>query len=305
MATKRINKKKKDSSNYLIFMAILTLIALIAAIYLIIKVYKNDEPETSSNEPSDSISEALSGTSHESKEQSEISEVSQISKDPTADYESYIGVDYAIDMTNWEQYVCPADDKEFIVLANKDNPLGRDYVPLNLTDVLATRKDGRATQKMVETAEKALEALMLEAAQNNVTNVSVTSAYRSYEFQESLFNGYCDKYQYKYNTREECEEYVNTFSARPGESEHQTGLVCDMHNLSSAEVTFAQTPEAKWLAENSYRFGFILRYPQDKTEITKYSFEPWHFRFVGRTAATDMFLNDLCLEEYLELQGSN
>ena len=76
-----------------------------------------------------------------------------------------------------------------------------------------------------------------------------------------------------------------------------------MHNISSAEVTFAQKPEAKWLAENCYRFGFILRYPEDKTEITGITFEPWHFRFVGREYATQMHEKNMCLEEYMEYLG--
>ena len=76
-----------------------------------------------------------------------------------------------------------------------------------------------------------------------------------------------------------------------------------MHNIGSAEVSFAKKPEAKWLAENCYRFGFILRYPEDKTDITSITYEPWHFRFVGREAATKMHENGMCLEEYIEHIG--
>ena len=77
----------------------------------------------------------------------------------------------------------------------------------------------------------------------------------------------------------------------------------DMHNLPSAEQSFAQKPEAKWLAENCYRFGFILRYPEDKQSITNIIYEPWHFRFVGREAATEMHEKGMCLEEYVEYLG--
>lgn len=305
-------KKKKNSNNYLIFISILTVLAVITAILLIITVYKKDDPETESGANSHTSSEVASEFSTTSSAESIDSiesivsqTTSVISGNPTTDYENAIGKEYAIDMTAWEQYVCPENDDAFLILVNKTHTLASDYVPADMIDVVATRKDGRATQKMVSTAEKALEAFMLEAAQNNVTNVTVTSAYRSYTYQETLFNGYCNDHQSEFATREECEAYVNTFSARPGQSEHQSGLVCDMHNLGSAEISFANTAEAKWLAENAHRFGFILRFQEDKVAITGYQFEPWHFRFVGRTAATEMYESGQCLEEYLETSGAH
>ncbi|MFR5864844.1 MAG: D-alanyl-D-alanine carboxypeptidase family protein [Acutalibacteraceae bacterium] len=82
-------------------------------------------------------------------------------------------------------------------------------------------------------------------------------------------------------------------------SEHQSGLCVDMHNLPSANISFGETAQAKWLAENAHRFGFILRFPADKTDITGVQYEPWHFRFVGREAATEIYEQGLCLEEYL------
>ena len=77
-----------------------------------------------------------------------------------------------------------------------------------------------------------------------------------------------------------------------------------MHNLGAADTAFGDTSEAKWLAENAHRFGFILRYPADKTGITGVQYEPWHFRFVGREAATEIYEQGLCLEEYIaSLEG--
>ena len=84
-----------------------------------------------------------------------------------------------------------------------------------------------------------------------------------------------------------------------GCSEHQTGLAVDMHNMSSAQPAFADTYEAKWLAENAWKFGFILRFPSDKTEVTGMTFEPWHYRYVGRYHAKIIRDNGLCLEEYI------
>ena len=86
----------------------------------------------------------------------------------------------------------------------------------------------------------------------------------------------------------------------PGASEHQTGLTADIHTLSSASLKFAGTPAAVWLEENAQYFGFILRYPEDKTEITGIMYEPWHFRFVGRYHAMRITELGMCLEEYMK-----
>ena len=221
----------------------------------------------------------------------------------TKKYEETIGLRYQIDMNAYEQYVNPEDPMEYVFLVNSTHKLSSDYVPSDLTDCIHTRKDGRNMQQLRLYAEKALEAFLAEGALCGVTNVTVTSAYRSYSYQNKLFNQYVDQHLSKYKTREECEKYVETFSARPGTSEHQSGLCCDMHNMGSAQQSFAKKPEAKWLAENCWRFGFILRYPEDKEDITKIIYEPWHFRFVGRVAATAMHESGMCLEEYCDSLG--
>lgn len=222
---------------------------------------------------------------------------------PTQKYEVSVGVRYSIDMSEFEQFVAPEDPLEYVFLVNPTHTLASDYEAEDMIDCVYTRKDGRAMQKMRLYAEKALEAFLAEGANFNVTNVTVTSAYRSYSYQGTLFNRYCEQNQSKFKTREECEAYVLTFSTKPGTSEHQSGLCCDMHNMGSAQASFAKKPEAKWLAENCWRFGFILRYPEDKVDITKITYEPWHFRFVGREAATEMHNLGMCLEEYCQYKG--
>lgn len=220
--------------------------------------------------------------------------------DPLAKYAEYDDTAYATDVSQYLEYIEPRSD-EYLFLVNPTHTLAADDVPADLTDCIYTRQDGRKTQQLRLYAAKALEAFMAEGkALGKVDRVSVTSAYRSYEYQDYLFNLYCEENKDKFPTREEVENYVLTFSTRPGTSEHQSGLCMDMHNLGSANVAFAQKPEAKWLAENCYRFGFILRYPADKTEITGITYEPWHFRYVGRYHATRMHELGLCLEEYIE-----
>lgn len=99
-------------------------------------------------------------------------------------------------------------------------------------------------------------------------------------------------------TKDETVAHVLTYSTRPGTSEHQSGLCCDMHNLPETTSKFDNTPEAIWLAENAHRFGFILRYPPNTQHITGIKHESWHFRFVGRTAATEIYERGITLDEY-------
>src|SRR5699024_5056985 len=95
-------------------------------------------------------------------------------------------------------------------------------------------------------------------------------------------------------------EMADTYSARPGHSEHQTGLAFDLNEISDA---FAGTPEAEWLAEHAHEYGFIIRYPADKEDITGYSYEPWHVRYLGKEIAEKVYESGLCLEEYLGIDS--
>ena len=175
------------------------------------------------------------------------------------------------------------------------------YVPSDLVNIRASRSD--RTERMVETAEMALQALYIEMRAAGYTDVSVTSGYRSYDKQEYLYNLYTEQEMAAGISRAEAQKIVDTYSARPGTSEHQTGLCVDMHNLGSASQAFAKKEAYKWLIENCYKFGFILRFPEGKEDITGYSFEPWHYRFVGRYHASEMHRLDMCLEEYIEYIG--
>ena len=209
-------------------------------------------------------------------------------------------VNFISDLSAYEQYFNPPAEQadEYIVLINQTNPLiPQDYIPPDLVDVIDTRQD-RAMRKLREYPAKALEAFLIEARANGYTNVTVTSAYRSYAEQTQIFNQELERIRPTYG--DDAEEIVAVAIAYPGQSEHQSGLSLDMHNATSAGQTFGTTAEGKWLAENAHYFGFILRYPEDKTEITGIKYEPWHFRYVGRFHATRIYDLGLCLEEYWE-----
>ena len=171
----------------------------------------------------------------------------------------------------------------YLILVNAQNRIDANYVPQNLTNVADPRYDPPA--QMVDVAATALKAMFIEMRANGITNVTVTSGYRSYQSQSWYFNHYTENEMAKNTslTREQAEAIVVTYSNRPGTSEHQTGLCCDMHNLPSADQSFGNTEAGKWLAQNCWKFGFVVRYPAGKTDATLgVTYEPWHFRYVGR-----------------------
>lgn len=186
----------------------------------------------------------------------------------------------------------PAD---LLVLVNKENNLSPTYIPedLIIPNVPFSFEGEDQKKYLRKDAAQALEALITKAQEEGHSILAV-SGYRSYERQKAIFLGNVKKHGFK---------KANTFSALPGQSEHQTGLAMD---VSSASVNyrlsnnFAETPEGMWLNDNAHLFGFIIRYSQDKVHITGYQYEPWHIRYVGIDAATEIKMNNLTLEEYLD-----
>ena len=227
--------------------------------------------------------------------------------------------EFKSDLSEYEKYM-NVQGEDYLILVNPSHPLKSTYEPDDLISVESTR-EGRAKTKLRVYAAKALEALYIEADANGMlfenrakgsdgrshSNVlSVTTAYRSYKTQKSLYNGYVerDAKLYPEMTLEEVKAMVATYSCPPGTSEHQTGLCVDMHNWHTAgrymADDFAASPVGVWLAENCYKFGFVLRFAKDKTDITGITFESWHYRYVGRFHATRMHELNMCLEEYVE-----
>ena len=212
--------------------------------------------------------------------------------------------DYQNDVSSIMQYIDPEDNTNFLLLVNPDNPLPADYVPNDLSPIPQAYTGIGYTYSLEHTAQKALVAMMADMVAALKTNSPyVTSAYRSYEYQETIFNSYIRKYLLLGYSMEEVRAEVLKTSAAPGTSEHQSGLCVDflttsMNDLNNEE--FEQTQAFLWLSANAHKYGFILRYPEDKADVIFHDYESWHYRFVGRRAATEIYLSGLCLEEYLE-----
>jgi len=184
------------------------------------------------------------------------------------------------------------DGNNIEVLVNKTNWLAKEFVPIDLiipkvNFLLDTNSEAMFLRK--ESA-KALEKLFKNAKKEKI-ELYAASGYRSYKRQSEIF---------KKNLKKDG-KIANKYSARAGQSEHQTGLAID---VTCKDVNFDLVEEFEgskaylWLFNNSHKFGFILRYPKGKEDITGYIFEPWHLRYVGKELAYKLYMEEITLEEY-------
>lgn len=187
-----------------------------------------------------------------------------------------------------------------ILIANKSYPLDKNYIPTG-THKQANSGTSHCAECIIEEGYQAFLRMKNELASEGIT-MWIQSGYRSYNLQNSLYNGYVNR---------SGKEAADTFSARPGHSEHQTGYafdVCASKNGKSYPCitsSFNGTEPALWLKDNCYKYGFILRYPEGKDNETGYKHESWHFRYVGVELATKLYNNGnwITLENYLGIDS--
>jgi D-alanyl-D-alanine carboxypeptidase len=209
--------------------------------------------------------------------------------------------DFKLDLSAYEKYMNPENKDDYLIIANRDKLLSADFVPKDLTKVYKASSNADK-YNMTFVAAKAFEALVKEAEANSL-NIYPCSGYRSYETQKYLFQIYVNGHiKNDGMTYDEAYAYASTYSMIEGASEHQTGLTMD---VNWTETTFGDTKESKWLVENAHKFGFVIRYPADKEDVTGISWEPWHLRYVGRYHAEKMKKLNMCLEEYLVYLNKN
>ena len=167
-----------------------------------------------------------------------------------------------------------------VIVVNKTYSLPSNFAPNNLVTI-------NGYIKVVDYVKNAFNELKSDASSIGL-NIYASSGYRSYSDQKYIYNNY---------VKMDGQEKADTYSARAGYSEHQTGLAIDVNTI---DMTFDNTEESIWLKENCYRYGFIIRYPKNKDSITGYMYEPWHIRYVGKELAKKLY-NDgqwITLEEY-------
>ncbi|EAD5867534.1 D-alanyl-D-alanine carboxypeptidase family protein [Listeria innocua] len=195
---------------------------------------------------------------------------------------------------NGIQYI--ENEENILVLANKDYSLQPTYTPPDLVRPNVTFSFGNEQVEKAQLRKEAGTALeeMFKAANQDGKKLFAVSGYRSYKRQQEVF-------QAEVNSKGD--KKAREAVAYPGTSEHQTGLAMDISSENqSYELTeaFGTTPEGKWLEENAHNYGFILRYMKGREDITKYQYESWHYRYVGKDAATIIYKNNWTLEEFFE-----
>ena len=180
----------------------------------------------------------------------------------------------------------------YLTLANRDHLLDASYAPNDLVTVTAKHVSGR-----FQLRKEAHDALlqMFAAAKEDGCTLYVKSAYRSYQTQNTMY----------YNRLERNNGRDDGWVSYPGASDHQTGLGLDVLNYAWTQkdgmnAEFGNAKEAQWMAEHCHEYGFVIRYQQDKQEITGINYEPWHLRYVGLACADYMYRNNLSLEEFTE-----
>lgn len=184
-------------------------------------------------------------------------------------------------------------EEEYIRLVNKENLLEEDYIPKDLVKIKVQKTSSTAIE-MRQVASDALDEMFSDAKEEGLT-LYAHSGYRSYRTQNTMY----------YNRLERNKGKDDGAVAYPGSSDHQTGLGIDVINKAwigkRFNSDFAKTEHAQWMAENCWRYGFIIRYPQGKEDITQIIYEPWHLRYVGVDAAQYMTVKGLTLEEFTPL----
>lgn len=200
-----------------------------------------------------------------------------------------IGKIYDYNIKNDTKAVDTSNIKVNSLLVNRYNGLDKKYIPEDLVEPNiefaeeSTSEERKVSKKMAE----ALEQLISDARKEGIYLLG-NSGYRSYRYQKKLYND---------RVKKDGKELADAYVAKPGYSEHQTGLAIDITNR---QRYFVQgTIEAEWLKNNCYKYGFIIRYPQGKESITGINYEPWHIRYVGEEAAKYINNNNITLEEYL------
>lgn len=298
----RSKKRKKGTSQEVKLLASLLCIVIIVAAVCIV-MSKNDKNNTGSSSSYISSSASVSGNKSPN-----ISSETQASSNNTvtgnadvvsgtADIESSVSSSVVTDATlvfDDTAFVGNTPDSWNLILVNSTNKLDKDYVPeLHTKKIYGVHAGGYQISSKIYDAYTA----MVAAAKKDGVSLVACSVYRQYSSQERNYNNRVTKLMNEGMTREAAEAKAATVIARPGTSEHQTGMAVDFNPCTSS---FENSTQYKWLSKNAEDYGFIQRYKAEKSSITGIIDEPWHYRYVGVEHAKA--INDLgmCLEEYID-----
>jgi len=285
--TKVVNKKlklKKKNFTILLILIFTCLFIVTNGINVINKIITNKN--TSSTKQTEKKKEINEKISHYNKNFKDRYIAYKKKNKNLSDEEIITRVNIGLDNEYYTNTKPSTNLNKNTILVNKYNYLEENYIPNDLEDI--SLQYARSGMKLVREAKEAYEAMAKNASTSNLKLVA-TSSYRSYEYQEKLYNNYI---------KSDGIEAADTYSGRPGFSEHQTGLAVDIYNGKETYTNFEKTKEFEWMQKNAYKYGFILRFPKDKENITGYIYESWHYRYVGTKIATYIHENNISYEEY-------
>lgn len=255
-------RKKKVRKNLIIFVQTLVIIALVIALTVVSSNYISLKNSINSNNSSGASS--ITDSSTESN--------TEILVDETKEW--------------------------YLKLVNPDLSVTNEFISsVKLTNIDSRFTDGKESSKFLD--ERVAEAFvnMCEAALKDGIALKSVSAYRTYNYQNNLFNNRVERCVNEGYSREEAKKVAATIVAIPGTSEHHLGLAVD---INSVEESFEDTTAFRWLQQNAENYGFIMRYSKEKKSITKIIYEPWHYRYVGVEHAKRINELNMCLEEYID-----
>lgn len=300
---KKVKKKYRKSVLIIILLIDILLIAISAFLYKnnkidnnepeeIIKVPSEDEnkekPESTTTSTSTTTTSSTTSTTTSTTKTTTTTTTTKTTSNQNQNQNSNLSnktsKGYTIEYRNGAYYI------NNVLVVNKTYQLTKDWKPVNPYKTVPS--DGFDRNPLDKDAYEAWKLMKSDAASLGL-NLWAQSGYRSYDYQNDLYNGY---------VKRNGKTSADTFSARPGASEHQTGLAFDLNTISNS---FKDTAEGKWVAKNAYIYGYILRYPEGKTNETGYIYEPWHIRYVGKELAKELYNNGdwITMESYFGIDS--
>ena len=287
---KKVKKKYQKSVLIIILLIDILLIGISTCLYCNNKndnnkqEEKNKEPFEDENEEKTESTTTITSTTTSSTTTTTTTIKTTSNQNQNSSVSNKTSKGYTIEHKNGAYYI------NNVLIVNKTYKLTKDWKPVNPYKTVPS--DGFDRNPLDKDAYEAWKLMKSDAASLGL-NLWAQSGYRSYDYQNDLYKGYI-----KRNGK----TAADTFSARPGASEHQTGLAFDLNTISNS---FKDTAEGKWVAKNAYIYGYILRYPEGKTNETGYIYEPWHIRYVGKELAKKLYNNGnwITMESYFGIDS--
>lgn len=280
---RRLTRRQKiQRRNRMILASVVALVVLAVILVAVIKGCADKSDDINAN-ATGSANEAVSSASNEvqTKEtvtQPSTEETTEETTQETTPAGNYTANGFLIEEIDGATYI------DGVLIANKTYGLPSTFVPTNPENPVTEERSVKCLDKDLMNAWNSL----LKDATKEGLNLYISSGYRSYDYQSKIYNNY---------VKADGVEKADTYSSRPGNSEHQTGLCFDLNTI---EDSFQYTEEGKWVNDNCYKYGFCIRFPKGKEEYTGYQYESWHLRYVGEELATKLYNNGdwISLEEY-------